>query len=151
VNLKDSFEIPAPRQMVWHLLMDAETLRRCIPGCQLLEGNATDGFTATVKLGMGPVKATFTGSVTLTELDAPQSFLLTGSGNGGAAGLAAGTARVTLADTADGTRLTYTAEARISGKLAQLGARLINASVRNLSGHFFGAFAKLATEAGSTA
>lgn len=146
MDLTDSYDIPALRAQVWALLMDPETLRRCIPGCQQLEGSVAEGFSATVKVGIGPVKATFTGAVTLTELDHPNGFLLSGQGNGGAAGLASGHARVTLEELPEGTRLTYVAEARISGKLAQLGARLINASVRNLSGQFFGAIAKLAAE-----
>ena len=126
MKLSDEFLIPIPRARVWDLLMDPEILRRCIPGCQSLEGSV--------------------GSLALTDMVAPASFRISGNGNGGAAGLASGGADVTLEDTSEGTRLTYVAEAKISGKLAQLGSRLITASVAKLSRQFFATFAEIAAE-----
>ena len=146
MELGGQFVIRAPREKVWDLLMDADVLRGCIPGCQSLEGSVEDGFTAKVALGIGPVKATFSGSVKLTDLDAPSAFRITGSGNGGAAGFASGGAKVSLSDVPEGTQLNYEADAKIGGRLAQLGSRLIQSTSAKLSGQFFSTFAALASE-----
>lgn len=140
MDLKGEFVIPANRETVWDKLMDPEILRRCIPGCETLDGSVAEGFTATVKLGIGPVKATFSGRVELIDLDKPASFRIVGSGSGGAAGLASGAATVALTEAAGGTQLVYAADAKISGKLAQLGSRLITATSAKLAAQFFGTF-----------
>lgn len=134
--------LPADRQTVWDKLNDAETLKACIPGCQSLEKAGDSGFAAVAKIKVGPVSATFKGNVELTDLDPPNSYRISGQGEGGVAGFAKGGATVALADKDGGTLLTYNVEAQIGGKLAQLGQRLINGSAKKLADEFFANFAK---------
>jgi carbon monoxide dehydrogenase subunit G len=142
------YDIPAAKDHVWVMLNDPEVLKYSIPGCQSLSGGIDEGFTATVKVGIGPVKATFEGSVTLEDLDPPSSYRIVGAGKGGVAGFASGEARVALTDIEGGTRLTYAAEVAVGGKIAQLGARLLKSSVAKLTDQFFAEFA--ARAAGGT-
>ncbi|MBY6044648.1 CoxG family protein [Phaeobacter italicus] len=141
MKLADTRTIAAPRAEVWQGLLDADTLMKAVPGCQEMAGNAEDGFSAVVVQKVGPVKATFKGTVTLSDLDAPNSLTLRGEGKGGAAGFAKGDARVTLADTEDGqTLLTYEVEAKVGGKLAQLGSRIIDGFAKKMADQFFERF-----------
>jgi uncharacterized protein len=132
--------IAAPRAMVWAALNDPDVLKECIPGCQALEQVGDHGFKATAVLAVGPVKATFHGNVTLSDIDAPNGYTITGEGAGGPAGFAKGHARVQLADDGDGTLLTYTVKADIGGKLAQLGSRLIDSTAKKMATDFFKTF-----------
>ncbi len=143
--------ILASQQAVWDALNDPVILSRCIDGCQKLERLGEDRFEGAVIARVGPVKATFQGVVTLTELDAPNSYVLVGEGKGGIAGFAKGSARVMLMPTGNGgTDLKYTANAAVGGKLAQLGARLIEATARDYAQKFFNTF-KTIVEQGDTA
>jgi len=135
--------IAAPRQDVWEALNDPEVLKACIPGCKSLEKTSDNEMKASVTLAVGPVKATFAGNVTLSEINAPTSYVITGQGSGGVAGFAKGQAKVNLADDGDGTLLTYTAKADVGGKLAQLGGRLIDATSKKLAGEFFQKFGEI--------
>ena len=130
MELKDTREIAAPRAEVWNALLSAEVLKECVPGCQEMTGSASEGFEATVVQKVGPVKATFKGAVTLSDIVEGQSLTLSGEGKGGAAGFAKGGAQVTLADNGAGTTLTYDVTAKVGGKLAQLGCRSGIAAVR---------------------
>ncbi|MCV2874518.1 carbon monoxide dehydrogenase subunit G [Defluviimonas sp. WL0050] len=132
--------IAAPRATVWARLNDAETLKAAIPGCTELTGSPEEGFSATVVQKVGPVKATFKGSVTLSDIVAGQSYTITGEGSGGVAGFAKGAAKVRLADAEGGTDLVYEVEARVGGKIAQLGARLIDGFARKMADQFFTRF-----------
>ncbi|MCF6443924.1 CoxG family protein [Nereida sp. MMG025] len=130
--------INAPRAEVWAHLNSAETLRASVPGCEELSGSPEEGFEAVVKQKVGPVKATFKGGVTLSDVVEGESYKISGEGKGGVAGFAKGGADVTLADTDDGgTRLTYEVEAKVGGKIAQLGSRLINGFARKMADQFF--------------
>lgn len=140
MELSGTRTIAADRATVWAHLNDPETLRASIPGCQSLEGSAEEGFAATVTQKIGPVKATFRGKVTLTDINAPESYRIVGEGNGGIAGFAKGDAVVTLQETDEGTELTYEANAALGGKLAQLGSRLVGGVAKRLAGQFFDAF-----------
>ncbi|MFV1492787.1 carbon monoxide dehydrogenase subunit G [Phaeobacter sp. JH18-32] len=141
MKLADTRSIAAPRAEVWQGLLDAETLKDAVPGCQEMEGSAEEGFTAVVVQKVGPVKATFRGTVTLSDLDAPNSLTLRGEGKGGAAGFAKGDAHVTLSDGEDGhTLLTYEVEAKVGGKLAQLGSRIIDGFAKKMADQFFERF-----------
>jgi carbon monoxide dehydrogenase subunit G len=136
--------IAAARETVWAALNDVEVLRQCIPGCESLEKQSDAEMTARVKLKIGPVSATFTGKVTLSEIDAPNGYRIAGEGSGGAAGHAKGSALVRLEDDgAGGTVLRYEARADVGGKLAQLGGRLIDATAKKLAGEFFGKFGEV--------
>ncbi len=135
--------LPADRQAVWGKLNDPEVLKTCIPGCRSLEKTGENGFVATVKIKVGPVSATFKGAVTLSDLDPPNTYRISGQGEGGVAGFAKGGALVTLSDAeAGGTKLTYDVEANVGGKLAQLGGRLIDSVAKKMADQFFANFAK---------
>src|SRR5690349_3339161 len=110
MELSGHYTIAMPRERVWAMLNDPEILSACIPGCQSLEGSIEEGFAATVKIGVGPIKATFSGSVDLVDLDPPNSYRIVGAGKGGAAGFANGEARVRLGNSDDGTILNYEVE-----------------------------------------
>ncbi|HKL70621.1 carbon monoxide dehydrogenase subunit G [Salibaculum sp.] len=129
--------IAADRDAVWTHLNDAETLKACIPGCQELTGTPEEGFDAVVKQKVGPVQATFKGHVTLENVNAPESYTLVGEGKGGVAGFAKGSAEVSLAPVAEGTELTYAVEAKVGGKLAQLGSRVVGGFARKMADSFF--------------
>lgn len=141
MELKGAYRIPAPRAVVWDMLNDPDILRACLPGCESLEGSAADGFSARVTTKIGPVKATFNGSVALSNVRPPEGYTIGGEGKGGVAGFAKGSADVTLAEDGDGTLLTYVANAQVGGKLAQLGSRLIDSTAKKLADQFFSCFA----------
>jgi len=127
----------APRARVWEALNDAEVLARAIPGCEeLIRVSATE-LTARVAVRIGPVAAKFKGEVQLGDLDPPKSYTISGSGKGGAAGMASGSARVHLEEDGAATRLSYDVEAKVAGKIAQLGGRLIDATAKKLADEFF--------------
>ena len=132
--------IPAPREAVWAALNDPEVLRECIPGCQTLDKVDDTHLTATVQVKMGPVKASFDGEVELQDLDPPQSYTIRGEGKGGVAGHASGGANVRLREAEGGTEtdLAYEVDAKVGGKIAQLGSRLVDSTARKLAGQFFG-------------
>jgi carbon monoxide dehydrogenase subunit G len=132
--------IPAPREKVWAALNDPEILKQCIPGCESLEKLSDTAFKATVGTRIGPVQARFTGQVTLSDLDPPNGYTISGSGSGGVAGNAKGGAKVHLTSEGSGTRLSYDVDAQVTGKLAQLGSRLIDSTAKMLAGQFFNKF-----------
>ncbi|MBS7697176.1 MULTISPECIES: carbon monoxide dehydrogenase subunit G [unclassified Chelatococcus] len=135
--------IAAPVQVVWDALNDPAILQQCIPGCQSLETTDVGAMEATVVLKIGPIKATFAGSVTLTNLDPPNGYTIQGEGKGGVAGFAKGGADVALTpDGPEHTLLRYTAKADVGGKIAQLGSRLMMSTAKKLSGEFFSALAE---------
>ncbi|MFM2043264.1 MAG: hypothetical protein RLY86_1840 [Pseudomonadota bacterium] len=141
MDLTGEYPIAEGRDVVWAALNDPDVLRTCIPGCETVEKLSDTAFTAQVRVKVGPVSARFTGRVDLTDLDPPGGCTITGEGQGGAAGFGRGAARVTLVETAPGqTLLTYTADAQVGGKLAQLGSRLVDATARKMADDFFAAF-----------
>jgi len=140
MELTGEHRIPARRETVWEGLNDPDILRDSIPGCKSLEKIGDDQLTATVAVKVGPVKANMTGNVTLSNIDAPNGYTITGEGKGAAAGFARGSADVTLEEDGDETILRYAAQAQVGGKLAQLGARLIDATAKELAEKFFTAF-----------
>ena len=140
MKLSEDRQIAAPPGTVWEALLDPAVLRECIPGCEALTGSAEEGFEARVTQKVGPVKATFRGTVTVTDMIPGLSCRLTGEGRGGAAGFARGGATVTLTATEEGTGLSYDVEANVGGKLAQLGSRVIDAFTRRLADQFFARF-----------
>ena len=141
MTMNGTVDLPASRETVWRMLNDPEVLKTCIPGCQSLEGSAEEGFQAVAKIKIGPVSATFKGKVNLSDLDPPNGYRISGEGEGGVAGFAKGGAEVKLAEIPEGTQLSYDVEANIGGKLAQLGARLINGVAKKMADEFFAKFA----------
>ena len=134
--------ISARKEDVWNALNDADVLRACIPGCQELTKSSETEMSAVAVIKVGPVKARFQGAVTLSDLDPPNGYRITGEGQGGVAGFAKGVAIVRLEAVEDGTVLHYTVDAQIGGKLSQLGGRLIDATAKQMSGQFFKRFAE---------
>ncbi len=132
--------IAAPRQLVWEALNDPDVLRECIPGCESLEKSSDTEMSAAVKIKIGPVSAKFAGEVTLENINAPESYTISGEGKGGIAGFAKGGADVKLVEDGAETVLTYDVKAQVGGKLAQLGSRLIDSTSKKLAGQFFTKF-----------
>jgi uncharacterized protein len=144
MQMNDSQQIPASKDKVWAALNDPQVLKQCIPGCQNLEMSSPTEMTATVVFRVGPVKATFSGKVTLSDLDPPNSYRISGEGSGGVAGFAKGGAAVRLvSESPDVTILHYDVDAQIGGKLAQLGQRLIDSTAKKLAGEFFASFGEV--------
>jgi uncharacterized protein len=144
MQMSDSQRIPASKEKVWAALNDPVILKQCIPGCEALEMSSPTEMTATVVFRVGPVKATFGGKVTLSDLDPPNSYRISGEGSGGVAGFAKGGATVRLeSEGSDATVLHYDVDAQIGGKLAQLGSRLIDSTAKKLAGQFFASFGEV--------
>jgi uncharacterized protein len=141
MTMSGECQLPATQQVVWEKLNDPAVLKACIPGCEELNKTSDTSFQAVATIKIGPVKARFKGSVTLSELDPPNGYKISGQGEGGVAGFAKGGATVKLAPKDGGTLLSYNVEAQIGGKLAQLGQRLINGAAKKVAGDFFQAFA----------
>jgi carbon monoxide dehydrogenase subunit G len=133
--------IPAPRQVVWQKLNDPEVLKASIPGCESLEKLSDTEMKATVSVKIGPISARFTGTVHLSDIDPPNGYMISGEGQGGVAGFAKGGAKVDLAEDGAATVLTYTVQAQVGGKLAQIGSRLVDGVARKMANDFFGCFA----------
>ncbi|MQT11751.1 SRPBCC family protein [Segnochrobactrum spirostomi] len=140
MEMTGEYRIPAPRERVWEALNDPAVLKSCIPGCESLEMTSPTEMTAAVTAKVGPVKAKFTGAVTLSNIHAPERYTISGEGKGGVAGFAKGGADVDLEPDGDATILRYTARAQVGGKLAQLGSRLIDSTAKKMADDFFGAF-----------
>lgn len=140
MKLSDTREIKAAPKAVWDAILNPEVLKECIPGCQSLTGTVADGYEAVVKQKVGPVSATFTGLVTLSDIVEGQSLKISGEGKGGVAGFAKGGADVSFEPIEGGTRLTYEAEANVGGKIAQLGSRIIDSFAKKLADEFFSRF-----------
>ena len=152
MEMTGEFRIPAPRQRVWEGLNDPEILKSVIPGCQTLEKVSDTEFNGKVVAAVGPVKATFGGKVTLSDIDPPQSYTISGEGSGGVAGFAKGSAKVNLAEDGADTVLNYAVQAHVGGKLAQIGSRLIDSVARKMAEQFFTRFvAVIAPEPAATA
>ena len=140
MNLSDTKTINADRETVFAALLNPEVLKACVPGCQEMSGSPESGFEATVVQKVGPVKATFKGEVQLSDVNSPASLTITGEGKGGAAGFAKGGAGVRLEADGDQTILHYDVEAKVGGKLAQLGSRIIDGFAKKMADQFFSNF-----------
>jgi uncharacterized protein len=147
IALVGEVQLPAARDAVWAKLNDPEVLRTCIPGCELLDKLSDTEFQAIAVTKIGPVKARWKGKVRLTDLDPPNSYRISGDGEGGIAGFARGGAAISLVDKDGGTLLSYTAEAQIGGKIAQLGQRLVVGASKKIAAEFFTKFASAVSSA----
>lgn len=140
MELNGDILIAAPREQVWAALNDPAVLARCIPGCESMEATSDTERTARVAVKVGPVRARFTGHLRLNDVRPGEGCTLQFEGSGGAAGMAKGQSTVSLADEGDGTRLGYTAQASVGGKLGQVGGRMIDAAAKQMADQFFAAF-----------
>ena len=142
MTMSGEYELPVPREVVWEKLNDPETLKAAIPGSEELQKVSDTEFQAVVVTKIGPVKAKFKGKVTLSDLDPPNGYKISGEGQGGVAGFAKGGAVVTLTEDGGATLLKYDVDAQVGGKIAQVGARLIAGTAKKLADQFFGKFAE---------
>ncbi len=140
MEMSGQHRILAPRQTVWEALNDPEILKLAIPGCEEIEKTSDTAFTAKVKLKIGPVSAKFAGAVSLSDLDPPNGYTISGEGKGGAAGFAKGGAKVHLDEDGGATILRYEVQAQVGGKLAQIGSRLVDSTAKKMAEDFFGKF-----------
>lgn len=143
MEMSGEYRIAAPREVVWAALNDPEILRQAIPGCDSIDKTSDTDMTAKVTAKVGPVRASFEGKVTLSDLDPPNGYRISGEGKGGPAGFAKGGANVRLEQDGDGTLLKYDVDATVGGKLAQLGARLIDGTARKMAADFFARFGEI--------
>ena len=152
MDMSGEYRIAASRERVWQALNDPDILKQCIPGCEEMVKDSDTEFSAKVTARFGPVNARFGGRITLSDLDPPNSYTISGEGSGGAAGFAQGGAGVTLSADGDETVLRYSVVATVGGKLAQIGSRLIDAAARKTADDFFAQFAQIvgAAEAPAT-
>jgi carbon monoxide dehydrogenase subunit G len=141
MDVSGEYFIPMPRERVWDALNDPAVVRLCIPGCKSLERVSATTMRFAVEAKVGPLKSTFNGTLTQSELNPPESGRLTATSEGPGAGYARGTADVTLTPEAEGTRLRYVAHAEVTGKLAELGGRVIDTAAKHMADQFFGTFA----------
>jgi carbon monoxide dehydrogenase subunit G len=143
MEIKGEYRIAAPREKVFAALNDQGVLQACIPGCESLEKTSDTEMKAKVRMRIGPVSASFTGKVTLSDIDPPNGYRISGEGQGGAAGFAKGGAVVALREDSGETVLNYNVDAQVGGKIAQVGARLIDGTAKKLADEFFGKFATM--------
>jgi len=139
--LDGQFQLVASRQVVWDKLNDTQVLKDCIPGCETLEQSADNCFQAIIRAKVGPISAKFKSEIKLRDIIEPESYTLGVTSKGGAAGMGEGVAQVALLENEAGTQLNYSVELKVRGKLAQIGSRLINNTVKKLSNEFFDKFA----------
>ena len=142
MKLSGSYQINLEKQKVWEALNDSEILKQSIPGCDEFTKNSETNFTAKATNKIGPFNATFTGEIELKDLNPPNSYKISGSGNS-PVGFAQGEANVKLEDSDGGTKLTYSVDAQVGGKIAQLGSRLIDMTAKKMADIFFGKFSEL--------
>jgi len=142
MKLTGSYQISLEKQKVWEALNDPEILKQSIPGCEEFKKNSETEFEATATNKIGPFNASFTGNIELKEINAPNSYIIEGSGNS-PVGFASGSAKVNLEDNGDGTKLIYEVNANVGGKIAQVGSRLIDMTAKKMADIFFGKFSEL--------
>ena len=142
MKMNGEFRVPTDRETVWRALNDPEVLKECLPGCQEIEKTSDTEMSATLAIKVGPVKATFKGGVTLSDLDPPNGYTLSGQGQGGTAGFASGEAKVSLVEEDGATVVQYDVDAKVGGKLAQIGSRLIDSTAKKLAKQFFDSLAE---------
>ena len=142
MEIKGEYQIASSREQVWAALIDPEMLEKCIPGCESLQQTGEHEFEAVIKAAIGPVRARFNTRISLDDLNPPQSYTLVGESKAGAAGFGRGSAAVRLTEDDGGTLLSYVADFRVGGKLAQVGSRLVLGATRKTADDFFGQFSR---------
>ncbi len=141
MDIEGQYSINAPREQVWAALNDPAVLKTCIPGCESLEMTSETDVSARIASKIGPVKAKFDTKITLSDMNPPISYTISGEGKGGVAGFGRGSAHISLEEQAQGTQLTYKADLKVGGKLAQVGSRLVVGVTRKIADDFFDTFA----------
>ncbi|MNS65901.1 Carbon monoxide dehydrogenase subunit G (CoxG) [compost metagenome] len=145
MEMNQSQRLPVPQQVAWEALNDTELLKHCIPGCESIEPDGDNAYQLALTAAVGPVKARFKGRMALEDIQAPDSYTIRFDGQGGAAGFGKGSAQVRLEPDGDETVLTYTVNAHVGGKIAQIGSRLVDAAARKMADTFFARFTEAVT------
>ena len=145
MEMNQSQRLPVPQQVAWEALNDTELLKQCIPGCESIEPDGDNAYLVAMTAAVGPVKARFKGRMALEDIQAPDSYTIRFDGQGGAAGFGKGSAQVRLEPDGDETVLTYTVNAHVGGKIAQIGSRLVDAAARKMADTFFARFTEAVT------
>ncbi|SAK42030.1 carbon monoxide dehydrogenase subunit G [Caballeronia hypogeia] len=142
MELTETHTLPVPQARAWEALNDTAILKVCIPGCDSIDADGENAYSVAMTAAVGPVKARFKGRMELTNIDAPHTYTIVFEGQGGAAGFSKGSATVNLepGDEADTTKLSYSANAQVGGKLAQIGSRLVDGAARKIAAEFFKRF-----------
>jgi hypothetical protein len=140
MDMTNAVTLPSAQERVWEALNDPEILKQCINGCESIEKSGENEYKVALTVAIGPVKAKFKGNLRLTDIDPPNAYTLQFDGQGGVAGFGKGSAKVTLTPDGTGTRLAYTVNAQIGGKIAQVGSRLIDGTSKKMADDFFAAF-----------
>lgn len=140
MQLANTQLLPRPIATTWNALLDPAVLRECIPGCEELESTGENAYRIVMRAKVGPVAAKFNGSLQITDLDEPNGYTVTFTGQAGAVGFGKGSARVSLAPEAEGTRISYTVQATVGGKIAQVGSRLVDSAAMMIAKEFFERF-----------
>ena len=138
MDISGEYRLSLSRQAVWNALLDPAILQQCIPGCEAFEQLGDDRYRATVKMAIGPVKATFISELSIVNAQPPESYRLEGAGKAGAVGFGRGAADVTLREEGGETVLSYSADFQVGGRLAQIGSRLVVGATRKIADEFFG-------------
>ena len=140
MEMQGTRQLKVQQQQAWDALNNPEVLKVCIPGCDRIEASGENEFSMGTALKIGPVSAKFSGKIVLSDINPPASYTLNFEGQGGVAGFGKGTAKVTLTPNAEGCELGYSVTAQVGGKIAQLGARLIDATAKSMADQFFTKF-----------
>ena len=140
MDMQGSRQLAVSQQQAWDALNDPEVLKLCIPGCDKVEATGENQYAVGVALKIGPVAAKFTGKITLSDIQPPQSYTIAFDGQGGGAGFGKGSSQVSLTPNAGGCELNYTVKAQVGGKIAQLGQRLIDGVAKSMAEDFFKRF-----------
>ena len=141
MNISGSHTVPASRERVWELLHDPDALQRMVPGCQTLDAETPTKFSATLSVGVGPIRGRFSGAVEIEDVSAPESYKMTLNGQG-PTGFVTGEGLINLSEDGEGTLVEVEADAQVGGTLAQIGSRMVQTAVRMLMGQFFDALAR---------
>ncbi len=141
MNITGSHTVPASRERVWELLHDPDALQRMVPGCQTLDAETPTKFSATLAVGVGPIRGRFSGSVEIEDVAVPESYKMTLSGQG-PTGFVSGEGKINLSEDGYSTLVEVEADAQVGGTLAQIGSRMIQTAVRMLMGQFFDALSR---------
>jgi len=142
MEMTQTHRLPVPQQVAWEALNDTALLQHCIPGCESIEPDGDNAYLLSMTAAVGPVKAKFKGRMALQDIQAPDSYTIAFDGQGGAAGFGKGTAKVRLDPDGDETVLSYTVQAQVGGKIAQIGSRLVDGAARKMADTFFTRFSE---------
>lgn len=140
MEMNQTQRLPVPKQVAWEALNDTALLKQCIPGCESIEPDGDNAYLLALTAAIGPVKARFKGRMALQDIQAPDSYTIQFDGQGGAAGFGKGSAHVRLDAEGEETLLSYTVNAQVGGKIAQIGSRLVDAAARKMADSFFTRF-----------